>query len=275
VLRRSSGSRPERARRGTCYCYLRMRCFFLALALVCSSGCAATLETPGDATIDVRGRVVDAESCASTAGCRGVAGMIVSLSAAPDRVRSLPTALDGTFELEGVPIGYHHDLLVAPDESSTEPIAPTLNPMAVHRDADADVFGLTLYVLPRDPESLLEGIRAEGIDLLRGGGYVGQAVRVEAAGVTAAEGVSVSVAPAPVSVRYVRRFPRFVAEASTVLLEPTATVTGPFGTFVVEPDGAVDPAAFLAQQAGFEFELVVAPMQPGIVTYAVHRGSPL
>jgi hypothetical protein len=147
--------------------------------------------------------------------------------------------------------------------------------MMVHRDDDEDLFAVELYVLPRDPDSLLEGIRAEGLDLVRGGGYVGQIVRVEGSIVTAAEGVSAAVAPSPRSVRYVRRFPRFVDEATTVLLEPELGATGPFGTFVVEPDGPTDPSAFLPLQEGWEFDLVVAPMLPGIVTYAVHRGAAL
>lgn len=252
-----------------------MRLLLLLLAALAIGGCAATLNTPGGETISVRGRVVDAESCASAAGCTGVEGMIVSLYADPDRVRSRPTGADGTFELHGVPIGYHHDLIVTPDDSSTALVAPTLNPMVVHRDDADDLFGVELYVLPRDPQSLLEGIRAEGIDLLRGGGYVGQVVRVEGLMVTAADGVGAAVAPAPLSVRFVRRFPRFVTEATTVLLEPGTTATGAFGTYVVEPDGPTDPSAFLPVQAGWEYELVVAPMEPGFVTYAVHRGMAL
>jgi hypothetical protein len=246
-----------------------MRWVALCISL---AGCAANLDTPGGETIAVRGRVVDAESCASSAGCTGMAGMVVSLFADPERVRSQPTALDGTFELRSVPVGYPHDLIVTADATAAEPVAPTINPLAIARDQEEDVFGLELYVLRRDAQSMIASMRAEGVDLVLGGGYFGQVVQVDGGVVTAASGARAIVAPAPRSVRYVNSFPRFVEGAA--LQSEGATATNNFGAFVAEADGETDPAAFLPVQDGWEYDLIVGPLVPGFVTYGLHRGTP-
>jgi hypothetical protein len=214
--------------------------------------------------------VVDAESCASAAGCTGVAGAVVTLRADPD-VRSAPTSAEGAFVLSGVPIGYRQDLVVTASDGAA--YAPTSNPMVIEPEDDADRFGITLYAMPRDASSLLEALRAQGIDLVLGGGYVGQVVRVEGSTVTAAEGAHVIVYPSQRSLRFVGVLPRFIPD-EPVLLAPDATTTGAFGMFVVEADGPADPVAFAAYDDAIEYDLVVAPLEPGIVTYAIHRGSP-
>lgn len=259
---------PTPAERG------RGREAWLALVLL---GCAANLDTPGGETIAVRGRVIDPESCASTAGCTGVAGMVVRLGADPERVFSQPSASDGTFELRGVPVGYPHDLVVTPDPSALDSVVPTRNPMMIARDQIEDVYNLEVYVMRNDPPSLIATIRAEGIDLALSGGYFGQVVQIEGGNVTAAEGVRAVVAPAPRQVRYVNYFLRFYMDGEPrppALRDPAATETGLFGAFVVEPEGATDPVAILPLQDGWEYDLVVAPLVPGFVTYALHRGTP-
>ena len=57
-------------------------------------------------------------------------------------------------------------------------------------------------------------------------------------------------------------------------VSPTATVTGPFGLFVVPGDGPADTVAIVPTEAGVDYDLVVAPFEPGFVTYAVQRGVP-
>lgn len=241
------------------------------LAVVLFAGCAAEIHAP-NGTITLRGRVVDAETCASAAGCTAAPSMIVALRSDPERVRSAPTGADGTFILANVPIGYRHDLLVSA-EGGAASVAPTLNPMVVAPTDETDRFGVELYVLPRDPGSLLDGLRGEGIDLVLGGGYVGQAVRVEGASVTAAAGARVAMHPPPESLRFVNVIPRFVPD-QPLLLPTDAVSTGPFGLFVAEADGPTDPVAVVPLEDGFLYELVVTPLEPGFVTYAVHRGAP-
>lgn len=241
------------------------------LAVVASllSACAANTASPAGGAIEVRGRVVDAESCASAAGCTGVAGAVVSLHADPDHVRSEPSGPEGAFVLRGVPTGYHQHLLVSVPGVG---FAPTLNPMVVAPDDRADLFGVTIYVMPRDASSLLEALRAEGIDLVLGGGYVGQVLRVNGSTVTAADGAHAEVHPAQRSLRYVGVLPRFVP-GDPVLLPADATATGAFGMFVVEAAGPADPVAFTASDEEIEYDLVVAPLEPGLLIYSIHRGS--
>ncbi len=244
-----------------------MRAVWIAFLLV---GCAGNVGA-SEATIEVRGRVVDAESCASSAGCTGVASAVVSLRVDPDHVRSAPTGSEGAFVLSGVPIGYWQDLIVTSSDGAS--YAPTANPMVIAPGDDADRFGVTLYAMPRDASSLLEALRSEGIDLVHRGGYVGQVVRVEGTNVTAAHGAHAVAYPSQRSLRYVGVLPRFIPD-EPVLLAPDATATGAFGMFVVEAAGPADPVAFAAYDDAIEYDLVVAPLDPGIVTYGIHRGSP-
>lgn len=243
----------------------------LALAPGVSAGCTNPAVRPPPAEgIEVRGRVVDAESCASTAGCLGVEGMIVTLRGWPDSIVSAPTGPDGAFALEGVPGGgYRH--LIARSAESAALYAPTLNPMVVHPDDVEGIYGVELYVLGRDPDSLLEALRTEGIDLLLGGGYVGQAVHVTGSRIEAAEGVRVHMHPEPASLRFVAALPRYVP-GEPVLKPATAETTGPFGIFVAEADGPTELAVVAPIEDGVTFDLVISPIEPGLVTYAVHRG---
>jgi hypothetical protein len=241
----------------------------LITSVMLFAACTGEISAP-NGTISLRGRVVDGETCASTAGCTAVPQMIVALRSDPERIRSAPTGADGTFVLEDVPVGYRHDLIVRAEDGAAS-FAPTLNPRVVAPSDDEDRFGVELYVLPRDPGSLLDGLRAEGIDLVLGGGYVGQAVRVEGSMVTAAAGARIDFHPPPRSLRFVNVIPRFVVD-QPVLLPAEAVATGPFGLFVAEAAGPTDPVAVIPLEDGFLYELVVAPLEPGFVTYAIHRG---
>jgi hypothetical protein len=246
-----------------------MRSTIFAIALL--AACEGRFGTPSSGPIALRGRVVDAESCAAETGCVGLSSAVVYLRSDPI-LRSEVTGADGTFEVTGIPSGFAHDFVVAADGSELA-IAPTINPRVIAPDDRADLFGVELYALPTDARSLLAVLREEeGIDLERDGGYVGQAVRVAGSSVTAADGVRAMVFPTPALLRFVNVLPRFVEE-EPVLLPLDAVETGPFGSFVVETQGPVDQNAFAVLEDGYEYELVVAPTEPGFVTYAIQRGE--
>ena len=253
--------------------WVAARCLFMLPALAFAAGCSNPTERPGPidgVTVSVRGRVVDAESCASTAGCLGVQGMVVRVWGGPDSLVSEPTGLDGAFEIEGLQPGRHEHLVARPEAAATD-FAPTLNPMVLPPEQTEDLFGVELSVLSRAPNSLLEALRAEGIDLVLGGGYVGQAVHELGTSVEAAPGVRVHVHPEPASLRFVAALPRYVPD-EPVLRPSTAETTGPFGIFIAEADRPRDLVAVAAIEEGVDFDLVITPIEPGMVTYAIHRG---
>ncbi len=250
-----------------CYHDRAMGRLVLACALVCA-GCAGPVDSGRD-PITVRGRVVDAETCASTAGCQGVPGVVVALLTAAERVRSEPTGLEGAFELSGVPAGGPHHLVGIPQDTAAARWAATINPMAV--DSGEDVFGLELYVLPQDSDALLTALRAEGIDLVATGGYIGQVVVAEGATLTAVEGVGVSASPPQGEIRYVQVLPRYVPD-EPALKDPGATTTSAFGLFVVPSGGGSPEAVRLAPSGGgSSFEWITTPLRPGLVSFAIHR----
>lgn len=236
------------------------------LLVVLLSGCAANVGAP-NGLISVRGRVVDFERCASEAGCTPLEGMIVALASDPERVVSAPTRLDGTYILSGVPAGYRHDLIVRPRSGASH--APTINPMAVQATAQGDQFNVELYAVPRDPASLLEGLKGEGIDLVLGGGYLGQVVRTNGSMVMAAADVQIVVSPPQQPLRFVSVLPRFVP-GEPILRPADADRTGPFGMFVVPARGPVDPFLVVPVDPAITYAPVAAPLAPGFVTCAIH-----
>jgi hypothetical protein len=243
--------------------------------LIAVLGCSPTSGTRdgsvgGLPTISVRGRVVDVESC--TMGCAGVANVVVAWGGSPDVLRSEPTGPEGAFLLEGVPAGLRSDLLALPQGTTASSYAPTLNPSLLRRTDDEDVFGLTVYVVNADAESLLAAARDEaGIDLARDGGYLGQvAERLEAGGLVAAAGVGVSVAPMQGPVRFVNVIPRR-APAEPALLPAGAVATSNFGLFLFPSSGGIqDPVAIAPFAAAGEYGIAVTPLVPGVVSFSVH-----
>jgi len=191
-------------------------------------------------------------------------------SGAPERLRSARTGAEGAFELAGVPAAIRADLLLLPQDTAAARYVPTINPMAVRRSDEEDVFGLELYVLPQDPDSLIAGLRSAGIDLETDGGYVGQVVRDEDGALTAAADVQVAHAPPQGVLRFVNVLPRFASDGP-LLRNPDADRTGPFGLFVVPSAGGIqDPVTFAPFAAEREFDTVVTPLVPGLVSYGVH-----
>lgn len=238
----------------------------VALALAACAPAGGDGGTTRLPAIEIAGRVVDAETCASVAGCQGVAGVVVAWAGAVDRVRSAPSALDGSFTLDGLPAGVRADLLATPPGG----YAPTLNPAAVGL-GDDDVDDLELFVLPLDEPSLLSAFRREtGSDLVQAGGYVGQALTAGEGGMAALAGAAVVTTPSQGAVRYVNVLPRYV-EGEPALRPLDAGSTGPFGLFVVPARaGAVDAVLFAPTMAEREIGFVVSPLSPGIVAFGLH-----
>lgn len=241
----------------------------VVLALVAGCGEPGTL-TRGDGgrgEVAIRGRVVDAETCASTVGCQGVEGVVVALLSDPTGVRSAPTTAEGAFGIDGVPAGESVDLIAIPQATSAVRYVDTINPAAA--DTAEDVYNLDVYAMPRDPDSLLAALDAEGIDLLAMGGYVGQAVAFDGDSWTAADGVAVEVSPPQDTVRYVHVLPRYV-DGEPALEPAGATATGPFGLFVVPGIGATAVRLTLSS-ADHVFDPQITPLRARAVTFALHR----
>ena len=262
----------------------------LALIATTALGCAgqATATDPVGTTrvpaAVVRGRVVDAESCASTAGCQGIPDLRVAWAAAPDVVHSQPTRADGAFELRTLPRGTAADLVVlppaaagsadaGPPSSFAGDYAPTLNPMVVD-GSEEEIFGLVVYVLSAREDSLLRAYLSEtGMDLVRLGGYVGQVLRRDPTSVQALEGASVTPRPVQGEVRYVNVLPHYVMNEEP-FLPSGAAGTGPFGLFVVPALGGAQSAVLFAPEAsGVTLDYVVTPLRPGWVAFGLHRGD--
>lgn len=226
-------------------------------------------------TIALHGRVLDIESCTDQLGCRGVQDVVVALAAAPDAVRSEPTQSDGSFDLKGVPAGSPQDILIIPSDATEATYVSTLNPSVTSRDDADTLYGLELYVLPRGPNTLYDAISSEmGADLAQNGGYVGQVVAPasDGEGLVAASDVRISAYPAPRALRFVNVLPRYQSDTQA-LLPDTADRTGQFGLFVAlgQPGGS-DPSVFVPIKEHQTFDLLVAPLLPGIVTFGLHVG---
>ena len=164
----------------------------------------------GPEDIEIHGRVVDFESCASWNRCVPVEGLKVRLHHLPDYV-SEPTDRPGRFALPSPP-AHEDDIIVDPGTNPN--FARTLNPLTAPA-AMSDVYGIELFGVPigvtsEGSESILSALAREGIDLagtgstLGEGGYLGQVLTQDEAGVHA-------VAEAEVEVQVDSDWPRAAA----------------------------------------------------------------
>jgi hypothetical protein len=238
----------------------------------------------GSSSVQLRGRVVNFESCYGVNGCRPVEGVRVRLRSLPSYV-SAPTASPGRFALRA-PVAHEDDILVDPELFA---FAPTVNPWAAP-PAVSDVYGIELYVLPL-------GVNADGSDTivtalegltppiqlvdragaLGEGGYIGQVLRQDEEGRHAVAGASVEVilpdewpagVPEP-EVRYIASIPRY--EAGDVLYAPEYPATGPFGLFVIPTGHQAGVITVHVATSDTIFSEVVAAVAPGLVTLGIHH----
>jgi len=264
-----------------------MRARLLALVSIVA-GCPEDAPFPqgGDAGvppgegIELHGRVVDFETCPIPPGCLPVEGMVVEVAGA--RAPSAPTGREGAFVLYDAPKDEPLYLTVRGTAAYARTIAAEPVPAS-----DDDVFEITLYVMPRGADTLLEGVsRERAVDLESTGGYVGQAVAQIDPGVgeplcpdleeglCALEDVVASVRPAGYGVvAYVNALPSFVEEGPVILERGTATTAT--GMFLILP-GTPDSAALDVTPTHPDLVLPAitsAPVEPGSVTFGFHRAD--
>lgn len=221
----------------------------------------------GPAGLTVRGRVVDAESCAML--CEAVSGVVVS--AADGSLRSAPTGPDGAFQLAGLPTGEAIDLVAVPQDTMALRYAPTRNPEVVP-PSTADVFGVRVHVVPQGAGSLLEAVEVE-IGAAPRSLHLGQAVRVEGPGLVPVEGAGVSLEPTLGPVRFINVLPRF-STGEAALMASDAVATGRFGMYLIpSPRPGPDATTVTVTADGLVFPPTHATLAEDTVSFALHRGD--
>ncbi len=216
-------------------------------------------------TVQVIGRVVDFESCISSAGCQGVPDLRVALFY-DSAVISDKTRPDGAFVLRGVPNGVRNYLLVS-DAGSAGTYLSSLQATPVITKG-TDVFGVELFVLKREG-GLYGAVSAElSVDVGKSLLYFAQVYYLDK-GLKALTGATATTTPVT-TVRYVDCNPRMKSPpCPKALFDAGRTSTGPFGEFVLV-GGAPGDVAVSVTAPDRSFQPLLAPLGSGYVTIGLH-----
>ncbi len=243
----------------------------LAIPLVACPGDTGgpTHDSSGGKTVSVSGRVVDFESCITTAGCQGVGEMRVALFYDTTVVSEL-TAANGAFTLEEVPNGVRTYLLVT-DASGNDRYLSTLQAAPVATRGET-VFSVETFAISRN-KALYRSIGNElSADVASKGIYIGQVLDRASDTFKAFQGAKVTVAPTT-TVRYLKTNLDLDPTGTKAFFPPTRKSTGIFGQFVVLTDSAPQDYAVLADAATKTFTPTFVPIGAGYVTIGLHRGQ--
>jgi hypothetical protein len=243
------------------------------LLLLVGGGCPGSSEclqpdSGGVRTVQIKGRVVDFETCLTTSGCQGVSGLRVALFF-NSAVFSEGTGPNGTFTINGVPDGTRNYLYVT-DAGQSGVYLSSLQAEAVTVQG-SDEFGLELFVLKREG-SLYAGISSEaGVDIQSHPLYLGQVFKVESGTMKAISDVTMRSAP-DAQVRYVNCIPKFQQCAGQPTLFANRDSTGVFGQFVVLGTSEGEHAIW-GTAKDYVVEAKMAPLGRGYITIGTHNAE--
>ena len=247
---------------------------FLLLLLL--GGCPGTGDNINEVdgliqSVQLKGRVVDFESCIAKTGCLGVGGVKVALFYNRQHVTT-KTPTSGAFTLrapDGVPVF----LFVVDAESGT--YLPTLTASPV-TTGGVDIYNVEVFVLRRDG-GLYEGIKSESpthlkrtVTIQSDALYLGQAFKIDQGAMKAIDFVSAHSFPAGTFL-YVSCNPRFKECKDQKTLSGSKQTTI-FGQFLMVGNSGKGDYAIWATAKDFNFGPVMAPVGPGYITIGTHKG---
>jgi hypothetical protein len=247
----------------------------LSLLLGAGFGCPGGNNgpTPPDTGVDkieVKGRVVDFESCITSSGCLGVSGVQVALFS-DTSIFSAKTPPSGTFSIRNVPAqGASEVYLYVTDASGVYLSALQATPVPMK---GADVFGLELFGLKRQG-ALWSGIVKEAkVDVQTHALYLGQIFRVEQGKMKAIPDVAIQSIPAS-TVRFVNCISSFTQCKGQPTLFTNRTTTGQFGQFMLIAKGPGTVAHTIYGNAlNYTLAPLRVPLGVGYVAIGSHEAS--
>lgn len=250
-----------------------MRAFVLALSLLLLGGCPGSsdciqADASGVKTVQIKGRVVDFETCLTTSGCQGVAGLRVALFF-NSALFSENTPPNGTFTINGVPDGTRNYLYVT-DATQGGIYLSSLQADAVTVQGSGE-FGVELFVLKREG-SLYSGISTEaGVDIQTDPLYLGQVFKVDNGAMKAISDVTVRSVP-DAEIRYVNCIPKFQQCQGQPTLFVSRNSTGVFGQFVVIGTSEGEHTIW-GTASNYAVEARTVPLGKGYITIGTHSAT--
>lgn len=250
---------------------------FLALLVLFCGGCPGTGDNISEAdglirSVQLKGRVVDFESCIAKTGCLGVAGVKVALFYNRQHVTA-QTPTSGAFTLrvpDGVPV-----FLFVLDSGST--FLPTLTASPINT-AGVDIYNAEVFVLKRTG-GLYEGMQKDSPTHLKRTAsiqsdalYLGQAFKIDKGSMKAIDYVTAHSFPAG-TFMYVSCNPRFTKECAGQKTLGGGKETTIFGQFLMVGTSGKGDYAVWATAKDFNFGPVMAPIGPGYITIGTHLGT--
>ena len=240
------------------------------------AGCPGTGDNITEAdglirSVQLKGRVVDFESCIAKTGCLGVSGVQVALFY--NRTHITPrTPKSGAFTLrvpDGVPV-YLHVM-----DTGSGLFLPTLTASPITTNG-ADIYNAEVFVLKRTG-GLYEGIQKDSathlkrtVSIQSDALYLGQVFKVDKGSMKAIDYVSAHSFPAGTFL-YVSCNPRF-KECKGQKTLGGGKQTSIFGQFLMVGNSGKGDYAVWATAKDFNFGPVMAPVGPGYITIGTHKG---
>ena len=249
---------------------------FPVLLVLLAGGCPGTGDDLSEAdgliqSVQLKGRVVDFESCIAKTGCMGVGGVQVALFYNRQHVTA-KTPTSGAFTLrvpDGVPV-----FLFVMDPGST--YLPTLTASPINTGG-ADIYNVEVFVLKRTG-GLYEGIQQDSpthlkrtVSIQSDALYLGQVFKVEKGSMKAIDFVTAHSFPTS-TIMYVNCNPRFKTNCKGQKTLGGAKETTIFGQFLAVGKSGKGDYAVWATAKDFNFGPVMAPIGPGYITIGTHKG---
>ena len=247
------------------------------LAALLVAGCPGTGDDLSEAdglirSVQLKGRVVDFESCIAKTGCMGVAGVKVALFYNRQHVTA-KTPSSGAFTLR-VPDGVPLYLYVLDAGAGTYLPTLTASPITT---TGADIYNAEVFVLRRSG-GLYEGIQKDSQAILKrtvsvqsDALYLGQAFKVEKGSMKAIDFVTAHSFPSG-TFMYVSCNTRFKeCKGQKTLGGGKATTI--FGQFIKVGKSGKGDYAVWATSKSHNFGPVMAPIGPGYISIGTHKGT--
>lgn len=218
--------------------------------------------------ITIKGLVVDWESCLTSSGCKAVPNIKVSLLS-NDTVSSEPTPPAGTFELNGIPAGLKHYLLL---QDTKNQYLPCLQAEPIN--TKQDILSIELYVLKNG--SLISKLKEEAnINIKTQALYLGQVIDSKMAAVRF---TMAQIFPNNLNVYYIQKHPDIKEQEDstdkTVLYDQEwHNGTGKFGEFLVSSETYTGDAFILLTNNDYNITPMFIPLSKNYIVLGRHNAQ--
>jgi hypothetical protein len=242
------------------------------LALGCPG--SATISTNGTnkKTVQIKGRVVDFETCLSQKGCQGAANVRVTLfkywksNTSPFAI----TLANGSFTLTNIPHKIQDYLYLSDAIASGSQYLTVLQAQLLSIE-DNDIYSIEAFILKKQG-GLYQKIMGEAnISIHDHALYLGQIFRVEDGRMKALTDAAAVTTPNS-TIRYINCMPTFEQCKNEPALFQDRETTGAFGQFLVQ-SSSEGQHTISCQAENYHIKELTVPLGKGYLAIGIHQAA--